>query len=113
MPRLKRKSLKHRTTPLTRNLAMKEFLRTGMYISTFDPDAPPGTPGPLEAVTPAPWTEAELRGAWQTLRDEIIEKQKRRGGMPDAWWWFDSPEPRNESISEREQLEGMAERGLI
>ena len=41
-------------------------------------------------------TDAELRGAWNQAKDEILEEWVREypGSRPRAWWKYESPEPR-------------------
>ena len=60
--------------------------------------------------------EESAEAAWFELRDRVFaalaERQRGCHGTysilrPAAWWWFESAEPRDFSISEREQLDRM------
>jgi hypothetical protein len=60
--------------------------------------------------------EESACAAWFALRDRVeaalAERQRSCNGTyplakPAAWWWFEAPEPRDFSISEREQLDRL------
>jgi hypothetical protein len=60
--------------------------------------------------------EESARAAWFELRDRVFaaldERQRSCHGTypilrPAGWWWFEAPEPRDYSISEREQLDRL------
>lgn len=48
-----------------------------------------------------------VREAWTAMKDEILAAWDSPGRRPSAWWWFDSPEPRNSDMGEAEQLDGL------
>jgi len=53
---------------------------------------------------------AEMLSAWPVLREQVFqlahERSVLRGffQMPAGWWLFESPEPRDDSVTEAEQL---------
>jgi len=60
--------------------------------------------------------EASAEAAWFELRDRVevalVEKRRSCGGeylrlRPAAWWWFSSPEARDCSMTEAEQLDRL------
>ena len=50
------------------------------------------------------FTIEDVRDAWNEFRTKLMADYDRPGKRPWGWWRFDSPEPRDESVDEAEQL---------
>jgi len=58
------------------------------------------------------WSAAdldEMRSAWSDCQDAVLADHLERFpcSRPWAWWQFSSPEPRDEAIEQREQLQRL------
>ena len=64
----------------------------------------------LGPVADCPYTEAQLRSAWEVRRDEWLSRPRRPGFRPWAHWWFDIGEdrPKDDAAATR-----LAELGLL
>lgn len=49
----------------------------------------------------------DVQAAWEFFRDEILSEWTDPDARPIGWWWFDSPQPRNETMTQAEQLKKM------
>jgi hypothetical protein len=80
-----------RKVPIARELTQRQWLDIAI--------------GPAE-YRPAGWSRAEYREAWELHRSKFMAACNACT-RPGGWWVFESPQPRDPSVDEGEQLAAM------
>lgn len=79
--------------------ALRSYFETGSYDNFPEEDR-------CDVFLLSSW-EADLKAAWDAVKDEILADwmQRHPCSKPFAWWRFDAPETRQESESEATYLD--------
>jgi hypothetical protein len=91
MPR-RRRTMKHRRAELTDDQFFELLLGpSGENVSAFA-------------------SENDRREAWEEHRERLLARRERSPGRRAwAWWHYESPEPRDPTLTQHDQLDAMGE----